>query len=491
MVVAAQDEVHVEVVHQGLEPGVHVVLNVRVGGMLGHGLGGLVVGDDEPVILALILLGGAGEGAAEVLHHGLGLGVVLGGAGHAGVVPVFPLQVVVAAGVGPGVQGDKEHVVVEVVVVALGLHLSPLGEVVLTVGVGGDTVAVALIGNLLGGGLDVVAVALAGAAVLAPEGGLHLFQQGVGAQQAVLGHFHLVGQIEVVGKHVVAVVVAHGGGVGDGGHLLRGKEGLVLAGLAPALVLHLVTGGHHQGGSGLAHHFHHLGPAGLVGAVGGVPAAVVVGLVLLNLGVTGEGEGEVVRLGGGVGIDLGPGLAPVVGNAVFVAGAGLQAGHGGLAHHLARVGVLALIHLGGGGELGHRGLHHPAIPQGDLSSLGAVGSVPVEVDGCSGFAGLNGQAVHVKACGGAPQGGAGGLLGGQGQGVHPREQCGAECHAGQLCVPLFHMYCFLLNDSNSRRWNYKGSLQMVLSDKGMNHVKRWSKKRPCTMHGLLVRTIFV
>src|SRR5699024_6668138 len=204
---------HVEVVHQGLEPGIHIVLNVRVGGVLGHSLGGLVVGDDEPVILAGIRLGGAGEGAAEVLHHGLGLRVVLGGAGHAGVVPVLSLQVVVAAGVGPGVQGDREHGVVEIVVVALRLHLPAFGEVVLTVGVGGVTVAVTLIGSLLGGGLDVVAVALAGAAVLAPEGGLHLLQQGVGAQQAVLGHLHLVGQIEVVGKHVVAVVVAHGGGV--------------------------------------------------------------------------------------------------------------------------------------------------------------------------------------------------------------------------------------------------------------------------------------
>src|SRR5699024_7372489 len=202
--------------------------------MLGHGLGGFVVGHDQPLILARVFADGCVHGGAEVVHHGLGLGVIFGCAGHTGVSCILRI---VPSRIGACVQGDEEDIVIEIIVVALCLHLPALRKVILSLFIWSYAVGLGVVCNLVCCSLDIVAVALARAAVLSPEGGLYL------GERAVLVHArhrHLVGQVEVVLEHIVAVVVAHCRSIRDGCHLLRREEGGVLAGLAPALILHLV-----------------------------------------------------------------------------------------------------------------------------------------------------------------------------------------------------------------------------------------------------------
>ena len=379
MVVAAQHEVHALVCHQLLEARVHIVLNVGVGGVLGHRLGGLVVGDNDPVVLAGVIRLGCVDGFAEVGHDTNGFIFCFSADHHVRVV--FPLQGIVAAGIGAGVQSDKQDVVVEVIVVAPGLHLPAFSKIVIAISVWRYAVGVFIRFNFICGCLNIVAVALTGAAVLSPEGSLDLLQI-----------LHLIGQVEVVGEHIVSVVVAHGGSIGDGTHFLRCKEGLVLAGFAPVLVLHLVAGGHHQGGSGVGDDLYHLGPAGLVGAIGGVPALLVGGPVLLYLGIAGKGKGKGVPGGSGVGIFLRPGLAAVVGDLIGVFGICPQAADSGLTGALVGVSVLVSVHHRGLVEITNNGIHS-LIAELHAGGGGTLRGVPAQVDRALGGAGLESQAV--------------------------------------------------------------------------------------------------
>ena len=240
VVVSAQDKIYVKLVHHLFEARVHVVLNVRVRRMLGHGLGGFVMRYDQPLILARVFADGCVHGGAEVVHHGLSLGVIFGCAGHTGVSCIL---LIIPSRISACVQGDEEHIVIEIIVVSLCLHLPALCKVILSLCVWSYAVRLGAVCDLIRRRLDIVAVALACAVVLSPERGLYLGERAVLIHAC---HRHLVGQIEVVLEHVMAVVVAHCRRISDGRHLLRGEEGGVLAGFAPALILHLVPGGYYK-----------------------------------------------------------------------------------------------------------------------------------------------------------------------------------------------------------------------------------------------------
>ncbi|MPM14953.1 hypothetical protein SDC9_61317 [bioreactor metagenome] len=72
MIVARQDKVHAKLVHQLLKARLDIVLDVRVGNMLGHGFGGLVVLDEQPLVTGVSRHGGL-QCAAEGLDVGCGL----------------------------------------------------------------------------------------------------------------------------------------------------------------------------------------------------------------------------------------------------------------------------------------------------------------------------------------------------------------------------------------------------------------------------------
>ena len=89
VIMSAQDEIYVKLVHHFFESCIHIVLNIGVCRMLCYSLGGFMMGDNQPLILTCIFRSRRIQRSSEIFHDCLCLGVVLGSAGHIRIVCVF------------------------------------------------------------------------------------------------------------------------------------------------------------------------------------------------------------------------------------------------------------------------------------------------------------------------------------------------------------------------------------------------------------------
>ena len=258
MVMPAEHEIHVKLIHHLLKAGVHIVLNIRICRVLCHCLCGFMVRHDQPVILSCIFACRRAHRCPEVLDHCLGFGIILFRTRN---TRISRILLIIAARICAGVQRHKKYIIIKIIIISFCLHLAALCKIILSIPVRRHAVGLRMIRDLIRRCLDIISMALACPVVLSAECGFHLHQLTVLIDTF---HCHLIWQIEVVCKHIVPVMISHCRGICDRGHLLRRKERGVLAGFSPALVLHLVARRHDKVHAFFCKLLHHGSPSGLV-----------------------------------------------------------------------------------------------------------------------------------------------------------------------------------------------------------------------------------
>ena len=258
MIMSAENKIHVKLIHHLFKACVHIVLDIRICRVLCHCLCGFMMRHDQPVILSCILACRRSHCCTEVLDHCLSFGIFLSRARN---TCISCILFIIAARICTGVQRHKKYIIIKIIIISFCLHLAALCEVILSFRVRRHSVGLRIVRDLIRCCLDIISMTLACPVVLSAECCFDLLQLTVIVDAL---HCHLIGQIEVVCKHVMSVVISHCRGVRDRGHLRRRKERGVLAGFSPALILHLVSGRHNKVHALLCNLLHHGSPSGLV-----------------------------------------------------------------------------------------------------------------------------------------------------------------------------------------------------------------------------------